>query len=187
MKPHYELRHHCKKYRCSFHLDWVGKNMEIWLILPVLLGILVLPVHAQSSGEAVVTVAAVLEDFHKAASEADGARYFGHFTENAIFLGTDATERWTVDEFRAYARPHFDAGRGWTYVATERNVFLAEDGQTAWFDERLANEGLGECRGSGVLVLEEGRWKIAQYNLTIPIPNDLAQEVVEKIRSLKPD
>ncbi len=59
-------------------------------------------------------VEVVLDDFHRAASEADGEAYFGLFAAEGVFLGTDATERWTVDEFRAYAKPHFDRGRGWT-------------------------------------------------------------------------
>ena len=44
------------------------------------------------------------------------------------------------------------------------------DGRTAYFDELLDNEDLGEMRGSGVLVREDGAWKVAQYNLSIPIP-----------------
>jgi hypothetical protein len=42
--------------------------------------------------------------------------------------------------------------------------------------------GLSETRGSGVLVLEGGRWKVAQYNLSIPIPNELVREIVRVIR-----
>lgn len=129
-------------------------------------------------------VAATLDDFHRAASEPDGERYFAHFAPNAIFLGTDATERWTVGEFRAYAEPIFSQGRGWTYVARERNVFLSEAGDTAWFDERLLNEKYGEVRGTGVLVHRDGAWKIAQYNLAFPVPNDLAADLVERVRAL---
>ncbi len=132
-------------------------------------------------------VAQVLDDFHRAASEADSDRYFGHFATHGIFLGTDATERWTVESFKGYAKPYFDQGRGWTYTATERHVYLSDDGLTACFDERLANESFGECRGSGVLVMDDGRWKIAQYNLTIPVPNDLAYDLVEMIRALDQD
>ena len=36
--------------------------------------------------------------------------------------------------------------------------------------------------GDGVLVLTDGVWRIVQYNLTFPIPNDLAKEFSEKIR-----
>jgi uncharacterized protein (DUF885 family)/ketosteroid isomerase-like protein len=138
-------------------------------------------------GEAADAVSAVLDELHAAASAADFDRYFGLYTDDAVFLGTDATERWTIAEFMEYARGPFSEGRGWTYDATERHVSVSDDGATAWFDERLENEFLGETRGSGVLELEDGAWKIAQYNLTIPVPNDLAGEFVERIRGLEPD
>ena len=126
----------------------------------------------------------VLDDFHVAASEADGERYFGHFTADAVFLGTDATERWSVEEFRDYAMARFDQGTGWTYVARERHLFLGPDGSSAWFDERLWNEKYGECRGTGALRESGGRWRIAHYSLTFPIPNDLAREFTQRIREL---
>lgn len=122
----------------------------------------------------------VLDDFHKAASEADEGRYFGHFAKDAVFIGTDATERWTVPSFRDYARPHFAAGRGWTYTPRNRNV--AVHGDVAWFDELLDNAKYGECRGTGVLRKENGIWKIVQYSLSMPIPNEKAAEVVGVIR-----
>ena len=128
------------------------------------------------------SIEAVLDDWHAAASEADGERYFGHMSADAVFLGTDAGERWTREEFRAYARPHFDAGRGWTYTVLERHVYVGPAARTAWFDERLHNEKYGECRGSGTLRKAAGAWKVAHYNLTFPVPNELAAEVVERIR-----
>lgn len=134
--------------------------------------------------DAVAAVETVLDDFHRAASEADGDTYFGLFAAEGVFLGTDATERWTVEEFRAYAKPYFDQGRGWTYTPLERHVSISDNGDTAWFDERLHNDGLGETRGSGVLVWRDGAWKVAQYNLTIPVPNELAADLVERIRGL---
>jgi len=125
----------------------------------------------------------VLDVLHDAASKADFERYFGVYAGNAIFLGTDATERWTRSEFMEYAKPHFDRRLGWTYSVIDRHVYVSVDGATAWFDERLYNASLGETRGSGVLIRGEGDWKVVQYNLTIPIPNALAEKVVEQIRS----
>lgn len=124
---------------------------------------------------------AVIDDLHLAASEADLERYFGHFTADAVFLGTDATERWDVAEFEAYAAPIFASGSGWTYTPIERHVSLSADGRVAWFDERLHNDKYGETRGSGVLVRRGPRWRIAQYVLSIPVPNDLAPDLVERI------
>lgn len=135
-----------------------------------------MPASAASS------VDAVLGDFHKSASEADGERYFGHFAKDGFFIGTDATERWNVEEFRKYADPHFKKGKGWTYHPKTRHIYYAKGGQTAWFDEMLTSESYGETRGSGVLVLENKEWKIAQYHLTVPVPNHMLGKVVKMIR-----
>jgi len=130
-------------------------------------------------------VADTLDDFHDAASKADGNRYFDHFAEGAIFLGTDAAERWSVEEFKAYANPYFSQGRGWTYVASERHVSVSAGGSTAWFDERLQNEKYGEVRGSGVLVFERERWRIAQYKLAFPVPNELSSAFLKLLEESK--
>lgn len=123
-----------------------------------------------------------LDGFHKAASVADEKAYFGSLATAAVFLGTDATERWSYDQFLAYAHPHFEKGKGWTFTPRDRHVYFSQDGRTAWFDERLDSASYGECRGTGVLERLGAGWKIQQYNLTIPIPNDLAKEFVARIR-----
>lgn len=130
-----------------------------------------------------VAVDRVLDGWHQAASEADGDAYFGAFTEGAVFLGTDASERWSLAEFQAYAEPHFSKGRGWTYRPFDREVMFSPDGHTAWFDERLSSEKYGEVRGTGVLVFAGGDWKLAHYNMSFPVPNALSLELVERIRA----
>lgn len=129
-------------------------------------------------------VASVLDGFHAAAAAADEEKYFAALAPGAVFLGTDATERWTKDEFRQFAHPYFAKGKAWTYKATSRWITFAPDRQVAWFDELLDSPHLGTCRGSGVLVSIGGSWKIMQYNLSIPIPNALADAVVKQIRSV---
>jgi len=126
-------------------------------------------------------VAAVLDDWHQAASVADEARYFGHFAPNGVFIGTDPTERWTVPEFRAWAKPKFQRKSTWSFKARNRHVDFSADHKTAWFDEMLDTSDLGVCRGSGVLILLDGKWKIAQYNLSVPIPNAMVDGVVKQI------
>lgn len=132
--------------------------------------------------EARVDVEAMLDDWHLAASEADVERYFGHLAPGAIFLGTDANERWSREEFYAYAEPHFSAGKGWSYRPLERHVYFDETVSVAWFDERLWNEKYGECRGTGVAMRFGTVWRIVHYSLTFPVPNDLATQVIELIR-----
>jgi hypothetical protein len=121
-------------------------------------------------------VARVLDDWHDAAAKADEERYFAHFAEGGVFMGTDAKERWTVPEFKAYAHPHFAKGKAWSFHATRREVTFRQG--VAWFDEDLDTPNLGLARGSGVLVRDDrGTWKIAHYNLSVPIPNERFKEV----------
>ena len=117
-------------------------------------------------------IARELDDFHDAAARADEPRYFAHFAPEAVFLGTDATERWNVTAFRAYAHPHFAAGKGWTYRSVRRDVSFAPSRSIAWFDEDLLGERVGPTRGAGVLVFRDGRWLIALYDLSITVPNE---------------
>lgn len=124
----------------------------------------------------------VLDGYHASAAAADGAAYFGAMTPDGVFVGTDATEHWTVDQFRAYAEPYFSAGRGWTYLPHDRRVAFSADGEVAWFEERLDQEKYGEMRGSGVLVLGDDGWRIAQYVLSFPVPNERTAAVLEAIR-----
>lgn len=134
---------------------------------------------------AVGEVAAVLDRLNAASTAADGAAYFDLFTPDARFVGTDASEHWTVEEFRAYAGPHFARGAGWSYPATERTITIApiDCRCIAWFEEKLINDSYGVTRGSGVLRLTEGGWKIEQYVLSFAVPNDRARAVVEAIRA----
>ena len=64
----------------------------------------------------------------------------------------------------------------------KRNIFIDSDANTAWFDEVLHNDKYGKCRGTGVLVKLQDGWKIAQYNLMFPIPNDIAKDVIKMIK-----
>ena len=125
----------------------------------------------------------VLNELHLAASAADAARYFALFAPDAVFLGTDPGERWTFEEFWAYARSNFEDGTGWTYEPRDRNVFLNDEESVAWFDEVLYNATYGICRGTGVLTRTGETWAISQYSLSIPVPNDLTRNVVNMIQA----
>lgn len=124
-----------------------------------------------------------LDDWHQAASVGDRDRYVAHFALDAVFLGTDRTERWDLAEFTAYVDQYFKPGSGWTYVPIERFVTLSSDGSIAWFDERLSSHSYGEVRGTGVLRREGDAWRIVHYSMTFTIPNAVAREVVEVVRS----
>jgi hypothetical protein len=126
--------------------------------------------HGRGSTSVEQSVAEALDDFHDAAAKADEDRYFAHFAPGGVFLGTDATERWEVSAFRAYAHPHFARGKAWSFRAVRRIVTVR--GELAWFDEDLQTQNLGPARGSGVLSLRDGKWLIEQYVLSITVPNE---------------
>ena len=133
--------------------------------------------HAQTEKE---QIDELLEQWHEAAAEANYQEYFDLMADESVFIGTDATENWNKQEFMTWSKPYFDRGKAWSFSTLERNIFTGEKGQTSWFDE-LLNTQMGICRGSGVVVKDNGTWKIKHYVLSIAIPN----ENVDAVTSLK--
>ena len=119
-----------------------------------------------------------LDAWHKAAAEANYSNYFDALADDAIFIGTDATENWTKPAFQAFAKPYFDKGKAWSFTALERHIYISEDKKTAWFDE-LLDTRMKICRGSGVLVFINKQWKIKHYVLSMTIPNDNSDEIIK--------
>lgn len=144
------------------------------LVLAVLMG-LSLPTAADEPTTDRVVINALLDGLHNDAAQARFDEYFARYTADAVFLGTDRNERWTLAEFKAYAKPVFDEGRGWTYHVVERHLEGTES--IRWFDEVLHNDKLGHCRGTGVVLRTPEGWRIAHYALTMLIPNSIAAEV----------
>ncbi len=145
-----------------------------------------IPLAAQDTAP-IAAINSTLDQLHTAASRADGGRYFKLFADDAVYIGTDAAERWSIKEFRAFAEPYFAKGTGWTYKPRSRHIVIAEIRCRciAWFDELLDSESYGTSRGTGVLVLRNRVWKISQYALTFPIPNDLAKGMTAEIRAFE--
>ena len=132
-----------------------------------------LPAHGEQTDD--LAIHSQLDRLHEMASQANFDDYFALYAPDAVFIGTDAGERWTIDEFKAYAEPHFLVGRGWTYRTIERHI-MGED-SVRWFDELLWNEKLGPCRGSGVMVKVGDDWLVSHYVLSLAVPNQIAGEV----------
>jgi hypothetical protein len=141
------------------------------------------PGSATANAAAQAEIALLLDGFHRAAARADGEAYFGTFAPGGVFIGTDAGERWDLTAFRAYAAPYFSQGKGWTYLPRSRSVVLGPDGRTAWFDELLDSQNYGTSRGTGVLVRRPEGWRVAQYALSFPIPNEIAKELTARIKA----
>jgi ketosteroid isomerase-like protein len=142
------------------------------------------PGEPRPTAAAEQAIMARLEAFHRAAERADFEAYFEVLSADSVFIGTDASERWSKAQFADYTRPFFERGQGWTYRTVERHVSVGAGGQWAYFDERLDNPKYGAARGSGALRLEpDGQWRLVHYVLSFPIPNDLAGDITSRIRA----
>ena len=119
----------------------------------------------------------LLENWHKAASDANFNAYFEFMDSNAVYIGTAAEEIWTKKQFANFSKPYFGKGKAWSFTTLERNVYLNETANIVWFDELIAT-WMGTCRGSGVLEKTENSWKMKQYVLSVAIPNDNIQKVI---------
>jgi hypothetical protein len=149
----------------------------VLITLSALLFYAFVPIQNEESTET-AKIHSMLDNWHKAAAEANFDKYFGAMTKNAIFIGTDATENWERSAFEAYAKPYFDKGKVWNFKRLERHVYLSNDMKIAWFDELLDTQ-MKICRGSGVLLKQNGEWKIAHYVLSMTVPNDNTDTIVK--------
>ena len=129
-------------------------------------------------------ISKILDDFNVAAANAEFEKYFNFFADESTFIGTDATEIWNKQEFKTWAKPYFDKKKTWNFTSLKRNIHFNKDGKLAWFDELLDTQ-MKICRGSGVLEKINGQWKVKQYVLSMTIPNDVVDKVVEVKTSLE--
>lgn len=122
-------------------------------------------------------IATLLDSFNRAAAHAEYDRYFNFYTDDAVFIGTDATEHWDKKSFMAWAKPYFDKKTTWNFTSIDRHIYFDKAGTLAWFDELLSTQ-MKICRGSGVVVKQGNDWKVQQYVLSMTIPNSLVDTVV---------
>jgi len=120
----------------------------------------------------------LIDQWHLDAAQAKFEDYFAVTGDDFVFLGTAPGERWNKQEFAAFCKPYFDKGKAWDFKASNRHWSFSKNGKMAWFDEDLDTWMRG-CRGSGIMVLEKGDWKIVYYNLTVLIENEKMKEFLE--------
>ena len=109
--------------------------------------------------------------------EANFDAYFNAMSNKSIFIGTDASENWNIEAFKNFSKPHFDKGKAWDFKVIDRTWVFSKNKNIAWFDENLGT-WMKDCRGSGIMVKEKGKWKLAYYNLTVLIENEKIQEFI---------
>ena len=159
------------------------KNLTLFLLLALFsCNIKTVSISEGYKSKQVETINQLLNDWHKAATDADLENYFNKMTDDAIYLGTDASERWTKDEFYIFCKPYFDKGKAWDFKAKDRHVYFSENYKTAWFEETL-DTWMGACRGSGILVYQNSECRIKHYNLAVAVPNDVVKDYIKLLKT----
>ncbi len=136
------------------------------------------PLVIQAQEEDRAEVGQLLDHWHKAASEADFETYFSLMAPESVFLGTDASEYWDYESFKSFSRPYFESGKAWNFTPVERHIYFGAEPDMSWFDELLETQ-MGLCRGSGVLRKGPDGWKIYQYVLSIAVPNEQVDSLLQ--------
>jgi uncharacterized protein (TIGR02246 family) len=119
-------------------------------------------------------IRAVLDQLLQAQNAGDAERVRSMFSErpDAVHIGTDAAEWWTSKEV-ADAVAAAAGGDGIKAVADD--IAIHVQGDVAWAEGRgrFTNASGGErpLRLTGVLIREDGQWKVAQSHASIGVPN----------------
>lgn len=135
--------------------------MSFGLLVGALIAV---PASAQSSPQA------ALDAFYKAAAAANESEFIAVLAADAVLLGIGDEGRLQGQPLYEYVSESFASGGNWRYSVNDRQIRQTDDGSVAWFDESLQSDGLSPGRASGVLVQDDGNWKVAQYNLTVSQP-----------------
>jgi len=139
-------------------------------------------VNAQNTPQQTATIKTeintLMNNWHKAASEANFDNYFDAMDNTAVFVGTDASEVWSKNEFQNFSKPYFDKGKAWSFSTIKRNIYTHSSNKIAWFNEIL-DTWMGICRGSGVVEKINNKWIIKHYVLSVTVPNEDIKPVIK--------
>jgi ketosteroid isomerase-like protein len=121
----------------------------------------------------------VVREWYYAASEGQVEQFLSFFLQDAsaTYFGTDPHELWYgFDQIKENIEENFRMYGKWTVMS--KNLQVHRIGDSAVFTDevelsaRYGGSSIAEdARMSGVLVLKEGKWKIAQVHFSLGIPN----------------
>jgi hypothetical protein len=154
---------------------------KLFAIVCILVASLAAPAHAAESDVAYrKQINAFIDEWHDDAANARMA-YFDKIAPNGIYIGTDKTELWNREQFKAWAKRFFDRKSAWSFKATKRNVYMSPDKKIIWFDELLDTQ-MGVCQASGVIRKTDTGFELEHYQLSIAVPNDVADKVTKIVK-----
>lgn len=130
---------------------------------------------AESEADYRARVDAFVDEWHADAAQARLA-YFDKIAADGIYIGTDRTERWTRDAFKAWAGRFFARPSAWSFTPLQRHLGFTPDRSLVWFDEQLDSD-MGVLQASGVMRASGAGFEIVHYQMSIAVPNDVQPQV----------
>jgi class 3 adenylate cyclase/ketosteroid isomerase-like protein len=117
----------------------------------------------------------VIERWMVARRDGDGEAFVGRVSEEAavLFVGSDVDEWWRGED-RAVWRRQVEEMTGLAFTVTWDEIEAWEEGTVGWASVRMTWQGPEvsvEARGTVVLHLERGEWKIVQAHWSVPRSN----------------
>ena len=125
-------------------------------------------------------IGAFIDEWHDDAANARLA-YFDKIAPNGIYIGTDKTELWNREQFKAWAKRFFERKSAWSFKSVKRNIYMSPDKNFIWFDELLDTQ-MGPCQASGVMRKTAKGFEIEHYQLSMAIPNEVADKVTKLVK-----
>ncbi len=139
--------------------------------------------HAADDAAVVATrVAQFIDEWHDDAAHAR-LQYFDKMAKDGVYIGTDKTERWTRDEFKAWAKRFFERPSAWAFTSFNRHISMSEDRKFIWFDEQLKTQ-MGICQATGVIEQTARGFEIRHYQLSLTVPNELTDYLADGVKKL---
>lgn len=135
-----------------------------------------------AENESIEAINSFIDNWHLAAARADADAFFGGMTEDGIYIGTEAGERWLRDELKEWSKEYFERDSAWNFKPGDREIYFTENEDFAWFEEKLDTQ-MGVCHGSGVLQLTADGWKVKHYHLSVTVPNDKIDDFIKLIEA----
>lgn len=123
----------------------------------------------------------IIDAWHHAAATGDSVGFFSRMTEDALYLGTDETERWTRTTMGKDLGKFFNGKKAWHFIAYNRIYTALDDKNTILFDESLKT-WMGPCKSTGMMRKVKGKWLISYYNLNVAVSNAVVQNYLKLLK-----
>jgi SnoaL-like domain len=158
------------------------------LLIAACLVVLAFPALAQGTDNDAAykqQVGAFIDEWHDDAAHSRQA-FFDKMAPTGVYIGTDKTERWARDELKAWSKPYFARPSAWAFKSLKRNIAFSPDKNFIWWDEQLATQ-MGICQASGVMHRTAKGFEIEHFQLSIAVPNALADQFTAAIKKFEAD